>query len=507
MARLTWQNVEAPSTAGVAQSLGIAGNLFGSGAKGISDALGGMSDRKIAATSQGAMANLLQFKDTASFDRAMSEVGLAGVLGVDPSMVNSETMKSAEGYRATLLGNENTVADTAKVYNDMKLDTARTESGIKLNDATIAQTYNNINLDNNADLRDQEQHGLNMDVGNFNFGVVKADRAAAESVTARTNEGTQIGADILRNSGSKSTEELKASLQYNPAVKDDPVKLRAAEKAIDENGASANLVPQLAQNAINSLPEVRRIDGAVDDYNTKLARARGADPARQLYIDNAESWPKNNSATAGVALKSILDTYNTSVQGDQSAEAASAADTGLLADTFKTLTEEYKTVPADVIAKLMISNFMSGDILGNLRPGTMILGNREGIQPDLSNIRKTLDQLNNPQNITAYDREKAAWRIQDTLAKELTGQITAAKEALGKAVVRGDQAEIQKQQYLLDKVLNVRWAQFVNKNNPLPNLAPPSQSGSVGGPIIPQQSNAQTAFPASLLPSWMLGTP
>lgn len=332
MARLTWQNVTAPSVEEALVGTTAAGRLFNQGLSGLGDVVTGFRERAVRDNTADATAKLMQAAAAAGGGQAgrdaVNRILANGELGYRPQDLKPDFGTTVDTLLSNYLDRESTIATTGqtRAYTDesrnrvsianQKLPFELKE--LDLGNQTTAEALTQSKLMN--PLLVEQQQFLNNDLERADE-VGRAGQEAAVDVAAITGDTNRINENVL-NEVAKQTAATRVRTGTNNAAADySAARVRAltGSRLVDQE--------QITQSTWD------RELGLLDEQNTKRLDTAEAvlnktDPAsvvEQLYFDVL-----SNGGSEQDVLARIRESGNKNL-----AAAYASFDTSKFSDVFK----------------------------------------------------------------------------------------------------------------------------------------------------------------------------
>lgn len=217
MSQITWRNVDAPSFAGVGDSIRTMGNMLDRGTAGLSDALGNFQTAARQDVGNQVMQNALRYQDPTEYRNALASGALFE--GVDPSLVSNRTLENLDNRAGTLLnqaGQQGTNDYNAYRFNRLQTTDANMDAAspalrqlamayqtgdpkqIQAAQSQVGDVLNTLPgeqaLDIMGRLQGQSGSGINQARSRFDLGTAMrddADQQAATGVMAQITRGAE----------------------------------------------------------------------------------------------------------------------------------------------------------------------------------------------------------------------------------------------------------------------------------------------------------------------------
>lgn len=508
MARLTWQNVDAPSVSGASQALATAGQLFGAGSQNIADVFGGMSAKRTQAFDNAAIAALQQYATGSDFDRAVAERGLAGALGgINVGNLSADAMELLAGARAGLRGMDETASQTkyrdgvltqqglADIANinartdQQRAETARyTGVGQQQAEAELAGT---ILRNTGIDLTNT---GINLgnQITDYSFGRTKMSDAAQDQALKDKQAGEALALTMAQTykgigSADDAVSILTQDRSLTPAVRDAAIEAWKTNEQLYLNPSS------MATQAVASNPMLEHINSGLTSSQRAFDESVAAVPGLSEYMRYQSALSQAGSAAD---FTSLMGAYQ-SLNGMQTAPGASddagkanaiASNTGDLTKNFNDLQKEFPNLSTAVISQVMQQN---------LDRGYFALGDWDKAIIDMPKVREILSKFDTPEERVMLGRMSEQNEKTDKERKQLVTRMNDLTKQYERAL-SDPSPQGQKEAARISFELGILNGQ-VNKFTRA-NPAVPSGSSGPAGASAPASSSK--APPASTLWWW-----
>lgn len=389
MARITWQNVDAPDlTAGLARANGAL--AIAAGANTIGDLFTGIGARKDAerarASNATAAAALLGIQDVGAYDAAAKGGNIFNTLGLPAGAVNEDVVKMALGWRDRLEGDRSADLDNVRDNFDYTRDQF---------DHTRDQ------LDYSKDLYDFDRTKI---------GDVRADEAFARTEADRVLQENSLERAYRTAMGVANPAEAQVQARNASGSGREMLAVNAALTTLGD-------APYATTGAGIQNPATTQTLGTISADLTKreqdLAYEYGGNPLAQL-------WTESSTLTEGYAtpLDGLISNLGAEV-GDENPEAFGQKK-GQVTASFNKLKQAYPGVPQGIVATVMRNNLRDD--------GWIFTG--DNVELDDRAIRQQLETLSTPEGrnglaqiSTDYATRKQAIADSKATAQKLTDEI------------------------------------------------------------------------------------
>ena len=486
MARLTWKNVTAPDFSDAIQATYGAGNQIGKGFNNIGGAADDYRNFIQEQASNKAMLDAAQFKDSASWDAAMANGGEAG-LNIAPGYATENLSNFVNDRRTTLLGNENTQAGTAysktqnanaiqdqtmeneeyaydleqrgitedlrirdeqeltavtnmvrsgqkpeEVYNAISNNPNLTEAE-KARQLTLAESQFNTRTDTALD---QQSKTTNIEAAELRIKTAEENQAFAKDKREKDLADAERKAAEIETVGALadtvySKEALIRAIQDNKAY-DQATQARML-KHVDEMGDGAFTVDQAIVDATAQNKEFIFAAGNIKNTADDLALQVSANPLVGIYNRAAKA-----RETSSNPIADILKEIRAEVVDGRKLTKNSAKD---IQNFYNEMMETYPKVGGHLIAEM----------IRDTKKGQWWWGTK-GVRIDKEKVRGYAKTFSDDDQVNAIQKQRNGFDLKN---KQIAGQQTALANATQRynlATQRGDQAEIEKQLAIVQKL-------------------------------------------------------
>jgi hypothetical protein len=433
MARITWQNVDAPNLLAGAAARSAAAANFGAGMDSIGELFQSVAGRRRAeamrTADQAAVAQLLGIQSVSDFDRVAANGGIFNALGVPQEDVSENVMRLALSWRDRLEGDRST------------------------DQAHVQDVFNY-----GRDVFDQSRDA-------YAFGRTRAADARSDLMQSVNDQALILADQAARDSLSPD----EAARMIRDRASDPRVQVAAQEILPKLGGAYwTNSGAGIADPATNQA--LGTIEARLDKEERDLAFEFGATPLAALWQDSQSRYQGYDSPLTG-----MIERLGAEV-GDENQEAFGKKKGGV-AGAFNRLTEAYPEIPPGMIAAVM-ENTLRGD--GWIRDGN-------NVTFDDRDIRLQLDKLSTPEgrNDLAMVSTNYA-RRQETIAGlrnelvQLTSEIGILQDRPASAT---RDAEIAKRQGRIQELFRGLDQNPTRNAERRPTQTERASMGSVQGPV------------------------
>lgn len=410
MARITWQNVDAPDLDARGAGRAAAALSLAAGMDSIGGIFSGIEGRRRAAAdqliNQTALARAEGIQSVGAWDQAAANGGIFEALGLAPGQqATDEMMKLVLNRRDAL--EENRASD--------------------LNNTRDLFDHERDQFDHTRDVFDHSK-----DV--YGFDRVKAEDARSDMIRQAGDEGLDLAYRAARES--LNPEEASRIARDGAS---DPRVHAAAQTALTGLGSSFWSSSGQGIQDPTTAATVATIQADLDQRARDVSWQFGQTPLASL-VDQAETMVGSYDSPD----KALVASLNATVSGED-AEAFSQRK-GEVTDIYRRMTADYPDIPQQIVAKVMENNLQGTSFLW------LFQGDNVKLAQD--SIRKELDKLNDPASlnslgmlVTDYKRSKEGITSTRTQLDQLTSEIGILQDrpqsATRDAEIAKRQAKIQ----------------------------------------------------------------
>lgn len=428
MARITWTNVEAPNASGAAQSMALASDMLGKGFDALGGTFGKARESFVDRRSAEALAAAAQINDPDALNQALATQGFAGTFGgVNPADIDPETMKMLMGYRDTLIGNENTRAETAK-----------TQAGTQDILAGIPIKQDENSRENAQESRTASNYAF--DRPRYEKGVITAEEIAAEQ-QAGAAFAEQLGNDPMLNDPEVVKRMIMNEPTLSPAARE--AALGAYEKLIGQGELE---VPSAVKEMVSeSFPVFGEAKVSLST-NEQLLSANNVDPELAFWTNAKTKFSEDSEK--GSALVQVLDFYKDlagrQTNGNESAVSATANSIQAI---YKDLEGQFPGMDPEVIAYAIQQSIGDGSSLisWNADSSSFRFWDTSRVDVATKEAFARLASIDSPEK--RADLEGKSQRLREISDKrsKLSEKMSKLENEIGSLVARGaPQEEIDK---------------------------------------------------------------
>lgn len=444
--RLTWQNVAAPDFSTALRGVEASGDLFGSAATQMADALSGAAKRNRETASSAAMAKALQMRDVDQWDQLLAGPGMKA-LGINADQVTPEFMQFMQGYREDLATNR---ADdlsnqrNQQSYLQDKLDYA--QDGQLFN-----QTFNQTQWNNERTKTLAGRDDTNYERSEEEFARQEEERLGM--ISAR---------DLVQGLAEEtySQDEARRKIIAGDYTPDEERRALAALGEIPGENWTAG-----AANAgsFARTPQYRIAQEQLDSERNKATMSYLGNETLKLYSEGLQM-----SADFGDPMDAVISDFRSRVDPSDDNEGTFSRQAGEIQGVYEDISAEYPSVPKAIIAKV-IQNSVTNTGIGPVLDGKL--------KPDWKTIRSQLDEINTPAELAALERERAGIERQteDFAYRESTLTSLAAQHDL--AAEKGDEARMRMIEQQMSQIAGTA-RQPVPQGGPRRTQEAPAAAGS-----------------------------
>lgn len=434
MARpITWQNVAAPDFRTALLAQGQAANLLSSAFEGISDTLGDIRGRQKTNASNAAQMEALKYEDPAAFQAMLKSQGLQGGLGISARDATPEFMDFVSGYRDSLKGEAQTVAQTGL--------------------ANSQANRNNVLTPLDAALKQAQTDSYNSDTSWQD--LFNTRQVASEDYTKNlASNGSQIAQQV--RVGTRSLEEGERAIRNMQL----PADLEKSALASLTDMGDAYNVSEASLMKVASDPRFVATNESISAFDRSVQQRVGTNPLLQLYSDSYGKF----SGYGDPSLK-LIETLKSKGVDDGILRTAPQ----IIKNTMQSLEKEFTKngkleVPREIIAQVVENNLQSGNWLTS-----------DGLQPNYWAAVAELRELADPVSLRLLEQERAAIERDNNQVTLLKSELEKATQDLALAKERGNQNEI----YRAIRAMN-------NVANRVPRVQAPQPAPPNTGPTLRQ---------------------
>lgn len=343
MARLTWQNVAAPSVSDSIYGINTAGNLFSGGFSGMADIAGGIDAEKKAK----ALEEKTRLEDQL-LQSVLSQADISSGAGVSEALSGAPVGRLDDVFAG--LSNRSTLTN-------QRQDRASQE----------------ITMAGNR---------LNNEQAEYQFDRTKASDASTDA-TAALNQWGLEQANLLTQ-GTTSIEEAKRLTAQNANLSaDQKAAIRSGLESFDAE-SRYGVRPGIGQG-LTDTGDFAIVDKGLTEVDDAWTFAANADPITKLYTLGLEGGVDGSSA--GTNPADAVMKYGLSKMGDSDRVLFEESE-GEIQRGLNELQAEFPDIPPQMIAGAMMGNLESADFRWR---GT------EDVRTNVDKVREILTQMDTPQ--------------------------------------------------------------------------------------------------------------
>ena len=418
MARITWTNVEAPNASGAAQSMALASDMLGKGFDALGGTFGKARESFVDRRSAEALAAAAQINDPDALNQALATQGFAGTFGgVNPADIDPETMKMLMGYRDTLIGNENTRAETAN-----------TQAGTQDILAGIPIKQDENSRENAQESRTASDYAF--DRPRYEKGVITAEEIAAEQ-QAGAAFAEQLGNDPMLN----DPEVVKRMIMNEPTLS--PAAREAALGAYEKLTGQGELeVPSAVKEMVSeSFPVFGEAKVSLST-NEQLLSANNVDPELAFWTNAKTKFSEDSEK--GSALVQVLDFYKDLASRQPNSDESAVSETANnIQSIYKDLEKQFPGMDPEVIAYAMQQSIGDGS--------NYVLWDRDKLGVAKREAAARLASIDSPELRASLEGKSQRLREISDKRGKLSEKMSKLENEIGSLVARGaPQEEIDK---------------------------------------------------------------
>lgn len=414
MARLTWENVTAPSLSGVSEAVVAGAQLMGKGFSSIGEGFGGIRDRFVDKNSKEAIAAAMGITDPTELDAILSSGGFQQAFGgINPADVSEDAMKMLAGYRSNLLANEQTKAGTAETV------------------ANTGRIKAQIGFDQDANSRANAAENREATEWGFNFPRTVAAAEQGDLLELEKQKGSVYADKLAQDVTLFSPEEAKRAVLNDAALSDTAREAALAEIETRSGQGLWGATPE-ASSLVDNYPQFAQVNDSLASHKTLMDATTAADPGLSLWTNAKKAYGSEDNAK--VALLDFYKEVGTKqTNGDEDGAVSSSAND--LSIAFDKLKKRFPGMPDSVIAYTLQQSIGDGT--------NWAIFDWDKVAPSIADAEMKLALIDTPEKRANLERQANEMLEIDRQRGSLQERYQGLANKLKVAISRGASEEVR----------------------------------------------------------------